>query len=59
VRCKDILEMVEHTSLVRLNRLTAEFEAEVYVKADYINPDGTVKDRIGIWMIDDAEPLPD
>jgi cystathionine beta-synthase len=35
--------------------VTKDFQAEVYVKADYLNPGGSVKDRIGIWMIDEAE----
>ena len=55
MKCKNILEAVGHTPLVRLNRLTKGFKAEVYVKADYLNPGGSVKDRIGITMIDDAE----
>jgi cystathionine beta-synthase len=53
--CKNILESIGHTPLVRLNRLTAGFSAEVYVKADYMNPGGSVKDRIGVSMIDEAE----
>ena len=53
--CKNILEAIGHTPLVRLNRLTAGFEAEVYVKADFMNPGGSVKDRISTRMIDDAE----
>jgi len=44
-----------NTPLIRLNRLTKDVAAEVYVKADYLNPGGSVKDRIGLWMIDDAE----
>jgi cystathionine beta-synthase len=55
VRCNNILQAVGHTPLVRLNRLTIGFDAELYVKADYMNPGGSVKDRIGISMIDDAE----
>lgn len=55
MRCKNILEAVGSTPLVRLNRLTSGFEAEVYVKADYMNPGGSVKDRIGISMIEEAE----
>jgi cystathionine beta-synthase len=55
VRYKNILEAVGHTPLVRLNRLTEGMKAEVYVKADYLNPGGSVKDRIAITMIDDAE----
>ncbi len=55
MRCNNILEAIGHTPLVRLNRLTAGFAADVYVKADYMNPGGSVKDRIGISMIDEAE----
>ncbi len=53
--CNNILEAIGHTPLVRLNRLTAGFAADVYVKVDYMNPGGSVKDRIGISMINDAE----
>ena len=40
---------------MRLNRITTGFEAAVYIKADYMNPGGSVKDRIGVSMIDEAE----
>ena len=55
MKCNNILEAVGHTPLVRLNRMAKDFKAEVCVKADYLNPGGSVKDRIGITMIDDAE----
>ncbi|HTU34689.1 MAG TPA: pyridoxal-phosphate dependent enzyme [Candidatus Acidoferrum sp.] len=55
MKCKNILEAMFNTPLIRLNRLTKDVAAEVYVKADYLNPGGSVKDRIGLWMIDDAE----
>jgi cystathionine beta-synthase len=55
MKCKNILEAMGNTPLVRLNRLTKGMDAEVYVKADYMNPGGSVKDRIGLWMIDEAE----
>jgi cystathionine beta-synthase len=55
LRCNNILESIGHTPLVRLNRLTAGLAADVYVKVDYMNPGGSVKDRIGISMIDEAE----
>jgi cystathionine beta-synthase len=55
LRCNNILEAIGHTPLVRLNRLTAGFAADVYVKVDYMNPGGSVKDRIGVSMIEDAE----
>ena len=55
MKCKNILETMFDTPLIRLNRVTKDLDAEVYVKADYMNPGGSVKDRIGKWMIDDAE----
>ena len=55
MRCNNILDAIGHTPLVRLNRLTTGFDAEVYIKADYMNPGGSVKDRIGKSMIEDAE----
>ncbi len=55
MKCDNILEAVGNTPLIRLNRVARDSRAEVYVKADYLNPGGSVKDRIGIAMIDDAE----
>ncbi len=55
MRCNNILEAVGRTPLVRLNRITQGLKPQIYVKADYINPGGSVKDRIGITMIDEAE----
>jgi cystathionine beta-synthase len=55
MRCNNILEAIGRTPIVRLNRLTKEIKAGVYVKADYMNPGGSVKDRIGVFMIDEAE----
>src|SRR5207245_11521161 len=55
MKCKNILEAVGRTPIVRLNRITGDSKAQVYVKADYLNPGGSVKDRIGITMIDEAE----
>src|SRR5215467_577922 len=53
--CKNILEAIGRTPLVRLNRIALGLKPQIYVKADYINPGGSVKDRIGVTMIDDAE----
>ena len=55
MRCDSILDAVGGTPLVRLNRVTKDIAAEVYVKADYLNPGGSMKDRIAVWMIDEAE----
>ncbi|MFQ5694384.1 MAG: cystathionine beta-synthase [Terriglobia bacterium] len=55
MRYRNILEAVGRTPLVRLNRLTQGLKCEVYVKVDYLNPGGSVKDRIALTMIEDAE----
>ncbi|MGA3300652.1 MAG: cysteine synthase family protein, partial [Candidatus Acidiferrales bacterium] len=55
MKCNNILEAIGHTPIIRLNKLAKGFPAEVWVKADYMNPGGSVKDRIGLWMIDEAE----
>lgn len=43
------------TPLVRLNRMAAELDTEIYAKLEFFNPLGSVKDRIGRAMIEDAE----
>src|SRR5271156_4179369 len=55
MKCNNILEAIGGTPLVRLNRINHGLKPQIYVKADYTNPGGSVKDRIGITMIDDAE----
>ena len=55
MKCNNILDAIGNTPLVRLNRVAKDMPAEVYVKADYLNPGGSMKDRIAIWMIDEAE----
>jgi len=51
----DVTELVGNTPLVRLNRLNKEGFAEVVLKLEYMNPSHSVKDRIGVAMIDAAE----
>jgi cystathionine beta-synthase len=52
---ESILQSVGHTPLVRLRRLTAGLSAAVYVKVDALNPGGSVKDRVAVAMIAEAE----
>jgi len=51
----NIVETVGHTPLVRLNRVTDGAPATVLLKCEFFNPLGSVKDRIGMSMIEDAE----
>lgn len=51
----NVSELVGHTPLVRLNRLTEGLGAEVVAKLEFYNPANSVKDRIGVAIIDAAE----
>ena len=51
----NIVETVGHTPLVKLNKVTAGLHATILLKCEFFNPLSSVKDRIGMAMIEDAE----
>jgi cystathionine beta-synthase len=53
---KNVLEAIGNTPIVRLNRVGQGVPGvEFYAKLEFMNPGGSIKDRIGWWMIEDAE----
>ncbi|MEM9478120.1 MAG: cysteine synthase A [Verrucomicrobiota bacterium] len=51
----NIVETIGNTPLVRLNKVTEGVDADIYLKCEFFNPLGSVKDRIGMAMIEAAE----
>jgi len=51
----NILGLIGNTPLVRINNLTKGMKAAVLAKIEFLNPGGSVKDRVGLAMIEDAE----
>jgi cystathionine beta-synthase len=52
---ENILGLIGNTPLVRINKLTKGIKATVLAKIEFMNPGGSVKDRVGLAMIEDAE----
>lgn len=50
-----ILKAIGNTPIIKLNRIGSELACEFYVKCEFMNPAGSIKDRIALWMIEDAE----
>lgn len=53
--CKNILETIGNTPLVKLNKIVKDLPCEVYAKVETFNPGNSIKDRMAIKMIEDAE----
>ena len=52
-----ILQAVGNTPMVRLNRIAKGIHANILVKCEYLNPSGSIKDRIALRMIEEAEKV--
>ncbi len=50
-----VLDLIGHTPLVRLNRIKKDIKASILAKLEFYNPSGSVKDRIALHMIEEAE----
>ncbi|MDF1683822.1 MAG: pyridoxal-phosphate dependent enzyme [Legionellaceae bacterium] len=53
----NILDVIGHTPVVKINHITKKLACDVYVKCEFLNPGGSVKDRIGFEMVKHAEQL--
>ena len=51
----NILDTIGHTPVVKINRIGSDLPCELYVKCEFFNPGGSVKDRIGYEMVKKAE----
>ena len=50
----DVRSMIGHTPVLKLNNIGIEKNVGIYAKLELMNPAGSVKDRVGVYMIDDA-----
>jgi cysteine synthase A len=50
-----VLDLIGNTPMVKLDKLSSEAAADVFVKCEYFNPSGSIKDRIALEMIREAE----
>jgi cystathionine beta-synthase len=51
----NILEAIGHTPIVKLQKVARHVAADIYVKCEYLNPGGSMKDRVAVNIITDAE----
>lgn len=55
----DIKEMIGNTPVLKISRFKLKAGVNIYAKLENFNPGGSVKDRIGAYMIDEAEKVID
>lgn len=52
---RSILEAIGQTPIIRLNRVAEQVDSPIFVKCEFLNPGGSIKDRVGLAMVEDAE----
>lgn len=52
---QNIIEQIGNTSLIKLNKINRRLKPQIFAKLESANPGGSIKDRTGYWMIEDAE----
>ena len=52
---KNILTTIGNTPIIKLNKIGSNLACQLYAKCEYFNPGGSIKDRIGWKMVEDAE----
>ena len=55
MKINTILEAVGRTPLVRFNRIATDLDCDMFGKCEFFNPGGSLKDRIAVHMIEEAE----
>jgi cystathionine beta-synthase len=55
VQFNNVLEAIGRTPLIKLGNITKDIKSTIYVKSEFLNPGGSVKDRVGLKMIEAAE----
>jgi cysteine synthase A len=51
----DALDLIGNTPMVKLNRVASGLDANVYAKCEFLNPSGSIKDRMALRMVEEAE----
>lgn len=51
---QSVVDVIGNTPIIKLNKVTEGIESEIYVKLEYMNPGGSIKDRIGKYMVEKA-----
>ena len=51
----NVLELIGNTPLIRINRISCNIKSNVFAKSEFLNPSGSLKDRIALEMIEQAE----